>query len=238
MKLIGIVGYSRSGKTDLTLRLLKELLSRGKKVAVIKHGGKATQTEGKDTTKFSDLGVPTFYFSDVEALAFWKGKFVLEDLLSYINAEIVLVESYSSGDTYPRIICVDSEENPIKFFNGLEIAQYGEKGEKGYKETNIPLISDIKELCDIIENKAFKLPALNCAECDYPTCYEMAKAILEGKNKIEDCTSLYSDVIAWIDGEKIPMKGFVQDALRGTIEGFLNSLKGGNKKGKIKIEIG
>ncbi len=54
---IAIVGRSSSGKTTLIERLVAELVSRGRRVAVIKHSeGFELDTEGKDTWRFSRAG--------------------------------------------------------------------------------------------------------------------------------------------------------------------------------------
>jgi len=58
MKIMGIVGYSGSGKTRLIARLIPELKKRGKSVAVIKHCGHGFDLGGKDkdSSKFLAAG--------------------------------------------------------------------------------------------------------------------------------------------------------------------------------------
>ncbi len=255
MKIVGIVGYSKSGKTTLIVNLIKEFQKRDKKITVIKHrscGGVKNcpkssdnaaeghqcdvipETDDKDTQKFSALGVSTLLFSHNEAYSVWKKQFTIEELLTYVDTELVIVEGNKSARNYPRIVCTDGKENPENLFVGLELAQYGVKPFNG---SDVPLINDVGKLCDIIESGGFKLPDLNCGECGHNTCYELGKSIVKGEKTIEDCNSLYSDIKVWINGEKLPVKKFVQDCLRGTITGFLSSLKGANKHGTVKIEF-
>ncbi len=255
MKIVGITGYNKSGKTTLILNLIKEFQKRDKKITVIKHTDcehvkncpdasinsrevynheLTPETYDKDTHKFSALGVHTLLFSHNEAYSVWKKQFTLEELLTYVATDLVIIEGNKSARNYPRIICTDGRENPENLFVGLELAQYGEKT---CNISDVPVVNDVEKLCDIIESRGFKLPDLNCGECGYNTCYEMGKAIIKGEKKIENCTSLYSDINIWINGEKLPVKKFVQDCLRSTITGFLSSLKGASIHGKVKIEF-
>ncbi|MGB8959182.1 MAG: molybdopterin-guanine dinucleotide biosynthesis protein B [Candidatus Aminicenantales bacterium] len=58
MKIVAVVGFSESGKTRLVVRLIRELKSRGARVAAVKRcsHGFSLDTEGKDTADFSRAG--------------------------------------------------------------------------------------------------------------------------------------------------------------------------------------
>ena len=58
MKIVAVVGFSDSGKTRLVVRLIRELKSRGARVAAVKRcsHGFSLDTEGKDTADFSGAG--------------------------------------------------------------------------------------------------------------------------------------------------------------------------------------
>jgi molybdopterin-guanine dinucleotide biosynthesis protein B len=58
MRIVAVVGYSRSGKTRLIVRLIGELKGRGARVAALKRcsHGFALDTEGKDSAEFSRAG--------------------------------------------------------------------------------------------------------------------------------------------------------------------------------------
>ncbi|HPZ08618.1 MAG TPA: molybdopterin-guanine dinucleotide biosynthesis protein MobB [Candidatus Eremiobacteraeota bacterium] len=257
MKVVGIAGYSKSGKTTLIINLIKEFQKRDKKITVIKHRSCGLlkncprlsedknseehhcevipETDDKDTQKYSALGVSTLLFSHNEAHAVWKREFTFEELLSHVDTDIVVVEGNKGARNYPRIICTDGKESAENLFVGLELAQYGKKI---YPLSNVPQVNDVKELCNIIETRGFKLPDLNCGECGYNDCYELGKAIVKGEKKIEDCLSLHNnDIKVWLDGKELPMKKFVRDCFHGTITGFLKSLKGVHKQGSVKIEF-
>jgi molybdopterin-guanine dinucleotide biosynthesis protein B len=58
LKIIALVGHSGSGKTTLLEKLIRELSSRGFRVAVIKHAHHAVEldTPGKDSYRYSAAG--------------------------------------------------------------------------------------------------------------------------------------------------------------------------------------
>ena len=54
MRVIGIIGYKKSGKTTLTIKLSDELTKRGYKVAVVKHVNKDLDLANSDTSKYKE----------------------------------------------------------------------------------------------------------------------------------------------------------------------------------------
>ncbi|MCJ7656553.1 MAG: molybdopterin-guanine dinucleotide biosynthesis protein MobB, partial [Candidatus Atribacteria bacterium] len=54
MRVIGITGYKKSGKTTLTLKLSNELMKRGYKVAVVKHIDEDLDLVNSDTSKYKE----------------------------------------------------------------------------------------------------------------------------------------------------------------------------------------
>jgi len=53
MRVIGIIGYKKSGKTTLTLKLSDELTKRGYKVAVVLHVNEDLDVANSDTSKYN-----------------------------------------------------------------------------------------------------------------------------------------------------------------------------------------
>ena len=58
MRAVAVVGFSESGKTRLIVRIIRELKSRGLRVAAVKRcaHGFTLDTEGKDTSEFGRAG--------------------------------------------------------------------------------------------------------------------------------------------------------------------------------------
>ncbi len=78
------------------------------------------------------------------------------------------------------------------------------------------------------------LPGLNCGDCGFETCSEMAVAILEKKAKFKDCVVLAAgkEVILKVNGKEVPIGDFVQNFIKKTVLGMVSSLK------KADIEAG
>lgn len=126
MKRLGIAfsGPSNSGKTTLILKVAKRFLESNLKVAIIKHdpSDKAKfDVEGKDSYKFSSLGVDVVVTSPTRTTYFSKSQKDLNDIVKMIdNFDILIVEGLKTLPL-PRIsIFRDSiEESYLKFSNAI-----------------------------------------------------------------------------------------------------------------------
>ena len=107
---IGITGWSGSGKTSLITRLIPELRSRGLRVATIKHAHHTfdTDTPGKDSYKHRAAGALEVVVSSKKRWAFMHenhddGEPSLGDLLQRMSpADIILVEGFKN-DSHAKI---------------------------------------------------------------------------------------------------------------------------------------
>jgi molybdopterin-guanine dinucleotide biosynthesis protein B len=236
LRAVGIVGYKDSGKTTLTHALARELTRRGHEVAVIKHTSHHLDLSGKDTAMLGEAVGRVGFISPQESGVFWKKPLRLENMIPYLEADILLIEGFKAEKTFPKIVCLRGEPDDQDLFDGLAICAVG-TASKG-RELGVPLLSleEIGRIADLVEEKAFKLPNLDCGSCGLETCYEFAREIVEGTRDVEDCISLQPMTEVRIDGELMPMNPFISDIVRGTILGMLSPLKG-FKKGKIEIRI-
>jgi molybdopterin-guanine dinucleotide biosynthesis protein B len=236
LRAVGIVGYKNSGKTTLTHAMARELTRRGHEVAVIKHTSHRLDLSGKDTATLGEAVSRVGFISPQESGVFWKKPLSLENIIPYLEADILLVEGFKAEKTFPKIVCLRGKPDDRDLFDGLAICAVGFAPE-GH-ELDVPLLSldEIGEIADLVEEKAFKLPNLDCGSCGFETCYEFAREIVQGNRDVEDCISLQPMTEVRIDGELMPMNPFISDIVRGTILGMLSPLKG-FKKGKIEIRI-
>lgn len=231
MKAIGIIGYKGRGKTALVIKLAKELVNRAHRVATVKHSPEGIDISDKDTVKHKKVVSSVAAISDKESALFLLGKHSLEDMLKYIQADYIIVEGFKQEKTYPKILCAQDKEEIDDLADGLEIAAVG-----NVSDLHIPVIRDIKQLCDLVEQKAFKLPRLDCGACGFNTCYQLAREIVKGKKDISDCPALSPETKIRIDGELLALNPFTSELIRNTIAGLLSSLKG-FKPGRLEIEI-
>ena len=229
MKVIGIIGYKGSGKTHLGINLSEELKRRGYTVAIVKHVQGSLDLPHKDTSLYRGHCDQLIAISEEGVTEFFKGKLNFEQALESLDADFVIVEGFKEKKNFPKVVCLREKGEEKELSDGLEIALAG----KG----NFNSDRDISTIADLVVEKAFKLPNLDCGDCGFNSCYELAGKILKGKRKVSDCTRLGRDVEVQVAGEPMELNPFVSDILRKTIKGFLSGLKG-FRGGKIRIKIG
>jgi molybdopterin-guanine dinucleotide biosynthesis protein B len=237
MKTVAIVGYKKSGKTSLLMNLADELSKRGNTLSSVKHVSCHLDLPGTDTYQHRDFVHQTAAIAPDESAIFFRKSLDLNEIFSYLKADIVLVEGFKNEKTFPKIVCLRPEDNPEELMDGLEICVVGKPKET--HDINVPILDpqkDIGAIADLVEEKAFMLPDLNCGACGYDNCYEMAKQIVKGDKDISDCKVLTSDLEVRIDGNILPLNPFVSGIIGNTIQGLLSSLKG-YQKGSIHIKI-
>jgi molybdopterin-guanine dinucleotide biosynthesis protein B len=239
MKVIGITGYKKSGKTTLTLKLSDELIKRGNKIAVIKHTDEDLDLANSDTSKYKEILTQVAAITPEESVIFLKNKKKLEEIVKYFEADIILIEGFKKEKTFPKIVCLREESEKVELFDGLQLCTAGfvSKGvDPKLYDFNILNDEDIKKIAEIVINKSFKLPNLNCGECGYKDCYGLAQEIVKGNKALDDCPSLEPSTLVKVDGKIISMNSFIAKIVRNTIIGLLSPLKG-FVKGDIEIKI-
>ncbi|MBD3183671.1 molybdopterin-guanine dinucleotide biosynthesis protein B [Candidatus Poribacteria bacterium] len=238
MKAVGITGYKNSGKTTLLINLAKELSKRRIQISSVKHVSCKLDLPGTDTTLHRQHAYQAAAVSDDESAIFFRESLSLEDMLSYMKSDFVLIEGFKSKKTFPKIVCLKPNEDPHDLLDGLEICIIG-SSINSVDDIKVPVLDkekDIVMIADIAEEKAFKLPDLNCGACGFDTCYELAKQIVSGNRTIQNCKSLYSDIQIKVKGQVIPVNPFVSKLFRNTIKGMLSALKG-FEGGDVEIKI-
>jgi molybdopterin-guanine dinucleotide biosynthesis protein MobB len=101
---IGVTGWSGSGKTALIVRLIPELASRGYRVATVKHAHHAfdIDTPGKDSYEHRAAGAAEVVVSSAKRWAIMhenrdEAEPALEELLAKLSpVDIVLVEGFKN----------------------------------------------------------------------------------------------------------------------------------------------
>ena len=236
MRAIGIIGYKDSGKTNLACALARELTARGHEVGVIKHSSHHLDLPGKDTALLEEVADQVGFISPQGSAVFWKKPLSLENITPYLEADLLLIEGFKEERTFPKIVCLRGQPEDSDLFDGLAICAVGSTHRAA--EIDVPLLSrgEIGDIADLVEEKAFKLPNLDCGGCGHERCYDLAREIVGGRASAEDCISLQPSTEVKIDGQPMPMNPFISGIVRSTILGVLSPLKG-FKKGKIEISI-
>jgi len=234
VKAVGVVGYKKSGKTMLIIRLSKELSEMGHSVAILKHVPENIDFPDSDTSKFRAHAAFVSAISSKESEIILKGKKHIGDILKYFDSDLVLIEGFKKEKTFPKIVCIKEEKDKSALFDGLQLftASFNE----GISDFAIENDDDVKKMAAIVSEKSFKLPNLNCGHCGYESCYELAMEIVKGKKSISNCVSLNPSISIKVDGAEFPLNPFMSNLFKNSFLAMLSSLKG-FKKGRIEIEI-
>ena len=122
MKAVGIIGYHKSGKTTLGVKLCKELSDKGLRVGVIKHVSCELQFADADSSRYRAYASVVAAASPAETEIIIKGERRLEDMLRYCtDCELVLVEGFKRERLFPKIVCLREREERDDLLDGLEL---------------------------------------------------------------------------------------------------------------------
>ena len=226
--ILGVVGYSDSGKTTLVGRLVGILRERGIKVCTIKHVQESSLSpDGKDTTRHLEAGASmTVGVSQEDMVAYFPGGFSLEKAIDVIemleSPEVILVEGFK-GSSIPKVVLGELEaENVVA--KGTE--------DELFESALSYILNEVK-----IETVMSKLAGLDCGKCGHANCRQMATAIVEGKAKVAGCRGLGSRTRIELDGESIGVNSFVGEMIGNTLEGMVKALKGSGNPREILIRV-
>ena len=237
MRAIGVVGYHNSGKTTLASALARELRDRGCTVAAVKHASERVDLQGKDTARLAEVANPIGFISADQSGILWRGAKRLEDLYPHLKADLLIIEGFKGEKTFPKIACLTGQPQDANLFDGLVICAVGPTPSGLVVHVPVLGLDDIREIADLVIEKAFKLPRLDCKGCGHDTCYELAQEIVRGTRTISDCVSLDPETVVTIDGELLPTNPFISRIIESTIRGALSPLKG-YSEGRIEVKIG
>ena len=225
--IIGVYGFQDSGKTALAEELIKSLTMRGFRVSSIKHSPHLEDIDpiGKDTWRHSNAGSdPVVLDAAGATMLINKPGLGFDDLIGLIerefNPDVLLVEGRKKGN-FPKIAL----------------------GEVEPTEGTVLVNPEADKALEFIEREIAhervmgQLPGLDCGKCE-STCSDLASEIVDGKRTLEDCLEMPArHVEISVDGQELPVGGFVADITEKTIRGFLSSLKGYSDGDSIEIRI-
>ncbi len=212
MKIIPVVGHSKSGKTTFLEKLIPELKELGFRVAVIKHAhhGFDLDHEGKDSHRLKQTGAEAISISGPDKVALIKD--TKEELsLDYLANEffpdydVVLSEGFKNFPV-PKIEILRSEISSKPLCKDGELILLATDKKINFKTKQFSL-DDAKKIAAYLKENYLQKPG------------KKIRARLTVNNK------------------KVPMKSFVQDLIGKTVAGLASSLKEVESPKKIFIEV-
>ncbi|OWZ83961.1 molybdopterin-guanine dinucleotide biosynthesis protein B [Natranaerobius trueperi] len=156
---ISVVGKSKSGKTTLVCKLIRELKSRGYKVSTVKHDvhGFDIDKPGKDTWKHGEAGASTVVISSPTKMAMiqqLEQEKTLDEILEKIeDADIILTEGYKREDK-PKIEVVKTDRSTKPVCNPSELVAIA-SNDKNFEFEKTPVYhwDDARGLAKLIEKE-------------------------------------------------------------------------------------
>ncbi|HUX99049.1 MAG TPA: molybdopterin-guanine dinucleotide biosynthesis protein B [Candidatus Deferrimicrobium sp.] len=248
--------HRQQGKTQLVMRLVKGLTEEGFEVGTIKHIGSESKFEGskvKDTFRHAEAGAKLVVaVTEQEIISINKDEeCTLENAIKKFpkNIDFIIVEGFSKS-SYPRFVIIDkatelemkglTQNGPVLGISGIIT---NDKEELAKLENKYPIIEEkkVENFISIIKKERLrdissKLPLKNCGECGFQTCDEMAEQLMHKKVSFDRCSHLSAELTLQVDGEYIFVKDFVQNIIRKSVEGMIQTLKNVPRNPK-KIEI-
>lgn len=226
MKAVSIVGRKKSGKTTLGLALVKNLSSRGLKVAVLKHSHHGFDgAEGTDTEEYKKYAMAVAAYSPSESFVSWQRERSVQDLIPLLGADILIIEGSNQIGWMPRIIMADSDQQVEDFQPDLSLRIIPPlKRDQGLSEDELEI------LATLIMEKGFILPGLNCGACRQKSCRKLAAEIVSGKASLSGCKTTAGQASGQMEvtcnGTPLDLNPFVKDILNSGITAMLSQLKG------------
>jgi len=152
--LVSFVGYSNSGKTTLLTKIIRELKSRGYRIAVIKHDGHDFEIDhvGTDTWKHRQAGADIVCIASNKKVAMietFAHPPVLDEIVRNItNVDLILTEGFKQEDK-PQVEvhrqgveCIGLKNNRIALVADQQI----------YEDVPYFKLEDVEKIAEFLEN--------------------------------------------------------------------------------------
>jgi molybdopterin-guanine dinucleotide biosynthesis protein B len=193
-RVVAVVGFKKVGKTKVVEALVKELTNRGRRVGTLKHTSRdyVLDSSGKDTWRHSAAGsVASAVLTPKKAAIFVNHRVSASNAISKLgHVDIVVIEGFKSLDFVPRVVVARNKEDVDSLANGLEIGIVSSSPFRvENKKIPVFLFENVTGLADIVEAKSFSLlSGKDCGSCGYTKCGDLARAILAGTARVEQCS--------------------------------------------------
>ncbi|MFC1920697.1 molybdopterin-guanine dinucleotide biosynthesis protein B [Chloroflexota bacterium] len=204
--IVSIVGNSNSGKTTLVEKIVRELKTRGYRIATVKHTPQeATLDEpGKDSWRHLQAGS--------------------EAAVVGSHDKIMLIKPVTSASVLDEVIRLLGEDYDIIIVEGFKQSETP-KIEVHRKETG-PLIKDLKNLIAIATNEPTDTETVQFSIDDFKSIADLIET--DFIKPQGDQLSLY------VNDEPVSLSVFPKDIITNILLGMANSLKGVKKVASIK----
>lgn len=264
--IVNVVGYKDSGKTGIIEKIVKRIVKLGYKVCVFKHVHDPDfdiDTPGKDSWRVTEAGAEkVVLLSEKKRAVVEKARFKQDDLerLLYIGEDydLVILEGFKSfkpttTDFY-SVLAARNDDDVVKLKRGRKNILFV-NSPVPVKVTSIGKIPSGNLLADDADATTFVdttlvplvrtgiiwkgLPDLDCGECGYSSCRDMARHIAFLEDQTVKCAvkSTPSKLTIRIKESRVVMKRFVQEIIKSSVLAMVSTLKGAEVTGDENVTI-
>ena len=210
--IVTFIGWHDSGKTTLATQVVSHLKKSGYRVAVIKSSketGISFDTPGTDTDKHRQAGA---------------------DSVLFVAPDQMVLMTDNSNLTLTTLA--------HRYFPDVDIV-IGEGFKKARHVAKIEVVRDKKQLLRDQVQSVIAIATDQDISGDYifrlNESAEIASFI--EKRFLQESQTGLDKVVLLVNGNKIPLKEFVQESLSGTVTGFVKSLKFTDDVKEIELRI-
>lgn len=233
MRAVALVGWKKSGKTTLALALAQEFSRRGLRMGAVKHSHHGFDTPQTDTAQLVHVCSAVAGVAPGQSVVWWGAERSVQDLVGLLDAQVLLVEGGKEWGWLPRILVASGEgEDPAPLVTGRELGVFGSTPVAG-----LPASQDVAVVADWVLERGFALAGLDCGGCGKQSCAELARAIVAGQARPEECVAQNPTVRVRCGGRDLALGPFVERMVQATVRGLLSELKGYAPGQPVRIEM-
>jgi molybdopterin-guanine dinucleotide biosynthesis adapter protein len=210
--IVTFIGWHDSGKTTLATQVVSHLKEFGFKVAVIKSSnetGVLFDTPGTDTYKHREAGADSVLFVAPDQM-------VLQTKNSNLSLTTLAHRYFPDVD-----IVIGEGFKDARRVSKIEVVGNSSQMLRNEVHGVIAVATNL----DVEGNYVFRLD-----QAEEIASFIRKRFLKEGEQRLDKVSLL-------VNGNKIPLKEFVQEALAGTVSGFVKSLKFSEDASEIEMRI-
>lgn len=228
-----IVGFKKSGKTTLAVELGRELARRGVAAAAAKCSHHDTVDKADtDTDRLLKAYGRASVLTPAQAGVYWDKKRYLPDLLPLLDADVLIVEGGKSLGWLPRVLLLREPSEAAELSPELAMCSYGK-----VPAPDMLHLDNVSDLADLILERGFALPGLDCGDCGRESCKALAEQIVVGGATADMCRSGGAQALAKVNGMPVAMNHYMRRIFTSSVMGMLKEFKGYAPGGEIDIHI-
>jgi molybdopterin-guanine dinucleotide biosynthesis adapter protein len=223
MKGVQILGYKKSGKTALSVALLRRFRALGLSPSALKcTHNPGLDKEDTDTDRFLPHCRAVGALAGRESALFWNEIRPLADMVSHLASDVLVMEGGREHGVAPCILVLREPGEAASLSDpGLVLAVHGPVTAPG-----LPHVDSVEALADLVLARGFVLPGLDCGGCGRAGCGELGADILAGRAGLEACVAAHPGLRVSVGGRELALNPFVARVLASGIRGLLSELKG------------